>query len=84
MLDAERIASAISTLLHLGGGSYGAWMHIVAGDLGGSFLIALTTAACILILAGAVALGEIARAKARQFARKHEHPHLPELRNKRD
>jgi hypothetical protein len=82
MLDAERIADLIGTLLHLGGGLYGAWMHILVGDLGGSILVALTAAACILILTGAVALGEVARVKARQFARKQERPSLPGPRNK--
>jgi hypothetical protein len=84
MLDAERIADGAATLLHLGGGLYGAWMHMVVGDLGGSIIVALTVAACILILTGAVALGEVVRAKARQLARKHEHPTLPPSRNKGD
>jgi hypothetical protein len=80
MLDAGRIAD----VLHLGGGLYGAWMHIVVGDLGGSILVALTVAASVLILAGAFALAEVARVKARQFARKHEPPSLPEPRDKGD
>jgi hypothetical protein len=84
MLDAARIADAIGTLLHLGGGLYGAWTHIVVGDLGKSVPVALSAAACILILAGAVALAEIARAKARLFMQKHEPSRLPEPRNKGD
>lgn len=84
MLDAERIADAIGTLLHLGGGLYGVWMHIVAGDLGGSLVVALTAAACILILAGAIILAEVARVKARQFVQKHESASFSEPRNKRD
>lgn len=80
MLDAGRIAD----ILHLGGGLYGAWTHIVVGDLGGSILVALTAAGCVLVLAGAIALAEVARVKARQFARKHEPPSLPEPRDKGD
>ena len=68
----------------LGGGFYGAWTHIVVGDLGGSILVALTVAASVLILTGAVALGEVVRVKVRQFARKHEPPSLPEPRDKGD
>jgi uncharacterized protein (DUF2062 family) len=84
MLDAGRIADTTASILHLGGGLYGAWTHIMVGDLGGSILVALTVAACILILAGAVALAEVARVKVRQFARKQERPSLPEPRNKGD
>jgi hypothetical protein len=84
MLDADRIADATATSLHLGGGLYGAWTHIAIGDLGGSVLVALTAAVCVLILGGAVALAEVARVKARQFARTHERPSLPEPRNKGD
>ena len=80
MLDAGRIAD----VLHLGGGLYGAWTHVVIGDLGGSIMVALTVAASVLILAGAFALAEVARVKVRQFARKHEHPRLPEPRDKGD
>lgn len=84
MLDAERIVDVFATLLHLGGGLFGAWMHLMAGDLGGSILVALVAGGCIVILGGAVALAEIMRAQARQFARKREPPSLPEPRNKGD
>jgi hypothetical protein len=47
MLDAGRIAD----MLHLGGGLYGAWTHIMVGDLGGSIWVALTVAASVLIRA---------------------------------
>jgi hypothetical protein len=80
MLDAGRTAD----VLHLGGGLYGAWTHVVVGDLGGSIIVALTVAASVLILAGAFALAEVARVKVRRFARKHEPPSLPEPRDKGD
>jgi hypothetical protein len=80
MLDAGRIAD----ILHLGGGLYGAWTHIIVGNLGGSIIVALTAAACVLVLAGAFALAEVARVRARQFARKPEPPSLPEPRDKGD
>jgi hypothetical protein len=80
MLDASRTAD----VLHLGSGLYGAWTHVVVGDLGGSIMVALTVAASVLILAGAFALAEVARVKVRQFARKHEPPRFPEPRDKGD
>ena len=68
---------------HLAPGRRSLWRvaHIVVGDLGGSILVALTAAACVLILAGALALCEVARVKVQQFVRKHERPSLPEPRN---
>lgn len=84
MLDAGRVADVTASLLHLGGGLYGAWTHIAVGDLGGSILVALAAGACILILGGAVALTEVAKVKAREFARRRERPSLPEPRDKGD
>ena len=71
MLDVGRIADTTASILHMGGGLYGAWTHLVVGDLGGSVLVALTVAASVLILTGAVALAEVIRVKVRQFARRH-------------
>lgn len=82
MLDVHRATEVITSGLHVIGGLHGAWTHIVIGDLAGSFIVALTVAASVLILAGAVALGEVIRVTAQKYVRKHEQKSLPEPRDK--
>jgi hypothetical protein len=39
----------------------GPWTHLVVSDPGGFVFVALTVAACVLLLTGAVALSEVVR-----------------------
>lgn len=82
MLGAHRATELVTSALHVIGGLHGVWTHIVVGDLGGSVLVTLTVAACVLILAGAVALAEVIRVKVQQYVRRHEQQSLPEPRDK--
>lgn len=83
MLGAGRGSELVASTLHLIGGLHGAWVHIVAADPIGGVLVSLTVAACILILAGAVALSEVIRVKVRRYVLRHEERSLPEQRDKR-
>jgi uncharacterized protein (DUF2062 family) len=82
MLDAHKATELATSALHVIGGLYGAWTHIMVGDLGGSVLVSLTVAACVLILAGATALAEIIRVKVQRYVQRHEQQSLPEPRDK--
>lgn len=83
MINVHRAVEAATSLLHVIGGLSSAVMHILAGDMGGAIVVTLVASACMLILAGAVALAEVAQVKVRQYVLKHdERVRLPEPRDK--
>lgn len=83
MLGATRAVEMASLTAHATSGLHGAWTHITAGDMGGSVLVTITAAGCVLILAVAIAASEIIRVKVQRYVQRHEQRSLPEQRHKR-
>jgi hypothetical protein len=74
MHGANQAVELATTLLHVLSGLYSAFEHVWVNDSSGAIGIALVTSLCVLIVAGAVALAEVAKMKVRRYVRKHELP----------
>ena len=82
MIGVQRTAEVVISALHIIGGLSSATVHIITGDMGGAVLVALTVAACIVILALAVAFTEVLLLMVRRLVQRNERPNISAPRNK--